>query len=189
MGHVVRKAWSTRCSLSAHGHSFVLEAKFEGTKPDKGQMLSDFGFLKKIFNPFVDSFDHSFLFWNLEEDKHIIDFFKKEFARVIVTPWSSSAESQSEMFAYYLDLMIKYLDANNLWENGEQEVKAYSAMVHETVTGYSEAFCRQETSFPNMSLKDIEFSDAIKSEWTPYFLEVYPKLIEFEETHKNVSLV
>lgn len=51
--------------------------------------------------------------------------------------------------------------------NGEKEVKLHSVIVHETDTGYAQAFSEDAYS-KNMgaiNLDEIIFSDAIKDDW------------------------
>jgi 6-pyruvoyltetrahydropterin/6-carboxytetrahydropterin synthase len=183
MGHIVRNAWSRRCSHNAHGHSYTVEFLFESDNSDNGQMACDFGFLKKYINPFVDSFDHSFVLWNIERDKHIIDFFKQEFERVIVTDFSSTAEMQAKMFFKYGQNVLNFLlsDKNTLQEESytslPKDVRMNSVIVHETATGYAKYTDNEADNFPDTSLKNIWVSDGIKNEWPEKFRDQYSVII------------
>ena len=103
-------------------------------------MLVDFGILKHFWNDFIDSFDHSTAFWNLEEDGDVISFFVKNFERVIVTPFSSSAESQALMFAGVCDAIFQAKRDQEEWKDFiPSNTTIHGARVHETLTGWAEA--------------------------------------------------
>lgn len=170
MGHIVRNAWSRRCSKNAHGHSYTCEVFFEGRDLDNGMMLIDFGLIKQYLHDLIDSFDHSFWLWDIPEDKHIVDFFTKEFERVIVTPWSSSAEAQAMMFYYMAEATLQYLKYNE-FNNGESlEVYVSRVIVHETLTGKAEfshkdALEQDNSNRSKIELNKVFFTDGIKAEW------------------------
>ena len=182
MGHIVRNAWSRRCSMNAHGHSYRVEFLFDGSSPDNGQMVTDFGFIKELLHPFVDSFDHAFWLWDRPEDKHIVKFFNENFERVITTPVSTTAEMQAKLFFTFSDLIINYLIDHNLFKNGEapEMIIASGTRVHETTTGYAEYRPDDNDNFPDIYIKDIVFSDQIKKEWPISFQKLYPALLEYE---------
>lgn len=162
MGHIVRDAWSRRCSMNIHGHSYLLELMLKGYDPDAGQMLVDFGLVKHWLNDFVDSFDHTCVLWNRHEDEHIVRFFTENFERVICTPFSSSAEMQAKMFAEVSDIIIK-----SKWEkeNGKDVNYASantvvdSARVHETKTGWADYRVHNELDAMPKTLYPIEIFD------------------------------
>lgn len=140
-------------------------------------MVSDFGYLKKIFHPFVDSFDHASVLWNRPEDAHIVDFFLKEFDRVIVTDFSSTAELQAAMFYYFGVNALKHIK----FVNEEKNVKMHSARVHETTTGWAEYGIetpRIEGLDSHVHFSKIRFSDGIKAEWPVDFLKFWTTLNE-----------
>jgi 6-pyruvoyltetrahydropterin/6-carboxytetrahydropterin synthase len=175
MGHIVRQAWSTRCSRNAHGHSYLVEFMFNGPGSDNGQMLMDFGFIKQFLHPFVDSFDHSFWLWDRPGDKHIIEFFNKEFERVLVSPWSTTAEMQAKMFYHFADDALRHLYMTDAFENGEQRVSIFGVKVHETTTGWAE-YCGGVDEFPETYIKHLYISDGIKVEWPEKFKKFYENL-------------
>lgn len=179
MAHIVRQAWSTRCSRNIHGHSYLVEFFFKGDNPDNGQMIVDFGFLKKYINPFVDSFDHSFWGWTRPEDEHILKFISTNFERVIITPFSTTAEVQAKMFWTYADVLFKYLQTNKLFENGEIDPIVSRARVHETATGFAE-YTPSVNRFPVISLNDIDFSEGIKAEWPEFFKDEWVQILDYE---------
>ncbi len=167
MGHIVRKAWSRRCSHSIHGHSYLVEFLFEDYEMDRGGMVIDFGFIKKFLHPFVDSFDHATMLWDLPEDREIVDLFKNQFERVITASFTSTAEVQAKMFLQFAVDSMDYMKANNLFENEEQNPRATKVIVHETTTGYAEANLQDLVHSPLIDCRSMWFSDAIKEEWTP----------------------
>lgn len=77
-----------------HGHRWKIQVLIEGSPNDldKAGMLIDFGTVKDILN----RYDHAILVY--EEDKHeldrVIDFFmSKDFTRVEVFPFNTTAEN------------------------------------------------------------------------------------------------
>jgi len=180
MGHIVRNAWSQRCSKSFHGHSYVVEFCFESTLLDNGGMVSDFGFLKKVFHPFADSFDHASVLWNREEDSHLVDFFLENFDRVAVTNFSSTAELQAAMFYHFGKMALKKLTEEGLFVNGERDVHMHSAKVHETTTGWAEFNKESDILMPEMESlvhpSNIIFSEGIQREWPSEFLSFFQEL-------------
>ena len=65
--HIVKNAYSQRCSHSYHGHSGVIEVFFKSDELDNAGMIFDFGAMKKTVGSFLDMFDHSAHLW--KEDK------------------------------------------------------------------------------------------------------------------------
>lgn len=183
MAHIVRRAWSQRCSRSVHGHSYLLELflRSDDSLLDNAQMVVDFGAVKVLFNDLIDSFDHSLCFWNLKQDKKIIDFSKKNFERVIVTPFNPSAEMQAEFF---LEVFNRILFVNEqkkyVHMNGAVNPFVSSVRIHETTTGWAEAefnISNPLASSSGQMLKIVEdcpiyFSPAIQRDWK------YPKLLK-----------
>ena len=127
MAHIVRKAFSTRCAKNIHWHSYLLEVFLEGKELDEAGMVLDFGLVKKEVNDFIDSFDHTLCIWNLPEEKALVEFATKNFERVIVLPFNSTAEMQAKMF---YELISKLLS--------KYTIKVSKCIVHETTTGYAE---------------------------------------------------
>ena len=188
--HLVRNAWSRRCAYSIHGHSYIVEVFLGSSQahPDQGQMLIDFGLIKQYLNDLIDSFDHATFLWNRSEDQHIIDFFQKEFERVIVLPYSTTAEMQSKMFFYLSKLVLMYLTSHNELTNGEGKIEITRVRVHETATGYAE-YTREDVRrdfFPEVHLRDMSFSASIRADWKFWNNERFEKLLEFSETSRGL---
>jgi len=169
--HVVRNCSSERCKKSIHGHSYVVEVFFSSDGLDNGQMILDFGLMKGNIKDFIDSFDHAYTLWNKESDEYKT-FIKKYSDRWIELPVSPSAESFALMFLYVIDKFVKATEFNN----GEKNVKCTSVRVHETATGYAQAFI-EDLRWVKYTLDDIKFSEAIKKDWKDP--EMFEKLINY----------
>ncbi len=160
--HIVRGCSTLRCRSSIHGHSYKVELLFESNFLDNGQMVYDFGLMKQNMKMIIDSFDHAITLWS-EDDKEYIDDMKKHSARWVVTPLSPSAEQFSRLFFVLMDKLLSLTTS----VNGEKEVKLHSVIVHETDTGYAQAFKEDAYSkdMGAINLDEIIFSDAIKDDW------------------------
>jgi 6-pyruvoyltetrahydropterin/6-carboxytetrahydropterin synthase len=126
---------------------------------DNGGMIMDFGLTKTTIKDFIDSFDHAESIW-------VKDFLAVEQGecfseRYVIMPVSPSAEQYALLFLFVIDKIIKATEFNN----GEKNVRVSSVKVHETDTGYAEAFY-EDLSMINYSLDDIKFSEGIKNEWS-----------------------
>jgi len=135
---------------------------FTASGLDNGQMVVDFGLLKGTVRDVVDSFDHAYSLWNKENDD-FQDFIKSHSERYIVMPVSPTAE----MYAIMFFAIIRAVILNTEFCNGENNVRLHSVRVHETDTGWAEAF--EEDYLKQWRIKyclnDIIFSDGIKKEW------------------------
>ncbi len=177
--HIVRGAYSVKCDKNIHGHSYLYELFLSATELDNAGMVTDFTFVKKYFNPLFDSFDHTSILMTNEKEE-IKDCFLKNFERVVIADWNSTAELQSRFFATISYFIIKYLNENKLWENGEQDIVVKSVRVHETKTGYAECVIGDLAGFNNFEPVDVKlsyiklaqstkFSEGIQKDWSPEF--------------------
>jgi len=160
--HIVRECSTLRCSKNIHGHSYKVEVLLESNYLDNGQMVYDFGLTKIYIKEIIDSFDHAITLWS-RDDKRYIDDIKRHSLRWIELPVSPSAEQFSRVFFIIIDRILKC----TVMVNGERDVNLHSIIVHETDTGYAQCF-RYDADNKNMgdiNLKDIIFSQQIKSEW------------------------
>ncbi len=160
--HIVRKCTSNRCKNSIHGHSYKVEVLFESNFLDNAQMVYDFGLMKGKIKDIIDSFDHATTFWK-EDDMEYINAIKKFSQRWVALPVNPSAEQYSRV----IFLMVEKILQQTKMKNGEEGIKVYSIIVHETDTGYAQCF-RKDAYNENMGkidLKEIEFSGQIKKEW------------------------
>ena len=170
-GHIVRNCSSERCRKSMHGHNYVVEVFFTSTKLDNGHMVMDFGLMKKTIKDFIDGFDHCWQFWD-KEPKDFKKFIKSNSERWISMPVSPSAEQYSLLFLYVITHIVMATEFNN----GEGNIGVYSVRVHETDTGYAEAFASDITKV-KYNLHDIKLSKQVQSEFSDP--KMFKKLKEF----------
>ena len=171
--HIVRNCSSSRCKFSRHGHSYKVEVFFTADGLDNGGMIMDFGLMKNNIKDIIDSFDHAESIW-------VKDFLAVEQAecfsnRYIIMPVTPSAEQYSLLFLFLIDNIIKVTEFNN----GEKNVRVSSVIVHETDTGYAQAF-REDLSLVTYNLDDITFSEGVKNEWNDP--KMFDKLTEANNT-------
>lgn len=184
MSHRVIDAFTRRCSHNIHGHSYKLELLFSGSKPDDAQMVMDFGFVKKYFHPFVDAFDHAHMVWDRTDNSGIssadINHIMMNNERWIVAPFSSTAEMQAKMFLTFSTMALDELSRMELINDS---VQAYSAIVHETDTGYAEYRLKDFNTcqFPSIQLNDINFSRGCMNDWSSEFKDFYNQLLKNEK--------
>ncbi len=149
--HIVRNCSSEKCRENIHGHSYIVEVFITSDKLDNGCMIMDFCRLKPV-KDFIESFDHTYTLWQKENDdfKQFIYKYNKRVAEVPVSP---SAEGFALMFFYAIDHILKGMPAIN----GEGNIRLHSVRVHETATGYAEAF-HEDLSLVNFTMDDFHFS-------------------------------
>lgn len=173
--HIVRNCTSDRCRRSIHGHSYKVEILLEANALDHGQMVYDFGLMKGTIKDMVDSFDHAIAYWD-KDDAGYIEACQRYSARWISLPVSPSAEQFSRLIFVLVDAILR----NTVMNNNEPEVMLHSVIVHETDTGYAQAF-RHDADNPRMgliALESIEFSEQVCSEWNDP--DMYRKLLAGE---------
>ena len=158
-GHIVRNCSSERCRKSMHGHNYMVEVFFTADKLDNGHMIMDFGLSKGTIKDFIDGFDHCWQMWS-NESEEFKTYIKENSDRWIEMPVSPSAEQYSLLFLYVIDSIIKSTEFNN----GEGEVKVQSVRVHETDTGYAEAFW-DDLHMVHYTLDDIVLSKQVQEEF------------------------
>lgn len=160
--HVVRGCSTQRCRASIHGHSYKVEVLFESKYLDHGQMIYDFGLMKRGMKELIDSFDHGVAIWDGDEIGYI-EAMKAHSNRWVVLPVSPSCEQ----FSRVLFLMIDKLLGCTQMINGERGVKLHSIIVHETETGYAQSF--EEDAYSELMgtvpLASIRFSDEVRQGW------------------------
>jgi 6-pyruvoyltetrahydropterin/6-carboxytetrahydropterin synthase len=157
--HIVRGCSTQKCRASLHGHSYRVELLFESNFLDNGQMVYDFGLMKQNMKALLESFDHGVSIWN-KDDKEYIQDMKKHSKRWVELPVSPSCEQFSRVIFVMIDRLLSLTTC----VNGEKEVKLHSVIVHETQTGYAQAFYEDAYS-KNMgviNLDEIIFSDEVK---------------------------
>jgi len=161
--HIVRNCTTRRCRENLHGHSYKVEVLLESDYLDHGQMVYDFGLMKETIKEMIDSFDHAVTLWNADKPEYLEDM-KRWSRRWIELPVSPSAEQ----FARVIFLIIERVLECTQMQNGERDVRLHSVIVHETDTGYAQAFAEDAHSkkMGKIDLKNIIFSPQIISEWT-----------------------
>jgi len=124
-------------------------------------MVFDFGLIKNSIFKIIDAFDHAITLWD-KDDIEYIEFAKKFSKRWVVLPVSPSAEQFSRVFFVVIDNLLKDI----IFKNGEQGVKLYSIIVHETDTGYAQSFVDDAYSeaMGCIDISKIEFSDELIKE-------------------------
>lgn len=160
--HIVRGCSTRRCSHSIHGHSYKIEVLLEAHALDNGQMIYDFGLLRKNVHDLIDAFDHTVALWSDDDPDYLTDM-QQHSERWVMIPVSPSAEQFSRLFFHLIDTVLSQTDMNN----DEGDVRLHSVIVHETETGYAQCF-REDADNPRMGhidLNAIDFAPAITSEW------------------------
>ncbi|MDT8338225.1 MAG: 6-carboxytetrahydropterin synthase [Sulfurimonas sp.] len=160
--HIVRGCSSVKCRSSLHGHSYRVELLFESNFLDNGQMVYDFGLMKQNMKDIIECFDHSIAIWSGDEEQYIADM-QAHSSRWALLPVSPSAEQFSRVIFVIIDKLLTLTTTIN----GEREVKLHSIIVHETATGYAQAF-REDAYSKNMGeidLNEIHFSQEIQNSW------------------------
>ena len=176
--HIVRGCSTVKCRSSLHGHSYQVELLFESNFLDNGQMVYDFGLMKQNMKDIIDAFDHSIAIWNGDDKKYIEDM-KSHSLRWVELPVSPSCEQFSRVIFMIIDKLLELTSC----VNGEREVSLNSVIIHETQTGYAQAF-REDAYSKNMDLidlNDIIFSNEIKDDWHEREL--------FEKIKKGVKFI
>ncbi len=160
--HIVRGCSTVKCRSSLHGHSYRVELLFESNFLDNGQMVYDFGLMKQNMKALIESFDHSVAIWSGDSKEYIVDM-KKHSHRWVELPVSPSCEQFSRVIFIMIDKLLKLTTS----VNGEKEVKLNSVIVHETATGYAQAFKDDaySTAMGIVELAEIIFSDEVKNGW------------------------
>ena len=161
--HIVRGCSTQRCSENIHGHSYKVEVLLESNYLDDGQMIYDFGLMKRSIKELIEAFDHSITLWSGDDPLYVADM-KRHSARWVELPVSPSAEQFSRVIFLMVERILEFTGM----VNGECEVKLHSIIVHETQTGYAQAFLEDAHSrlMGRIDLIDIIFSEQIQCEWS-----------------------
>jgi 6-pyruvoyltetrahydropterin/6-carboxytetrahydropterin synthase len=160
-----------------HGHNYVVEVFFTSDKLDNGHMIMDFGLSKGTIKDFIDGFDHCWQMWD-KEPMEFQEFIVNNSDRWISIPVSPSAEQYSLLFLFVIDKIIKATEFNN----GEGNIHVHSVRVHETDTGYAEAF-REDLDMVDYKLSDIILSTQVQNEFSDP--DMFEKLKEYSERDNN----
>ena len=156
--HVVHHCTSKRCRENIHGHSYRVEVFITSNQLDNGYMIMDFGRLN-IVKAFIESCDHAYSLWK-EENEEFKQFIHTHNQRVVEMPVSPSSEGFALLFFEVIDRILTQTPKIN----GEGDIRLHSVRVHETETGYAEAF-REDKSLIHFQLDELQFSEGIQAEW------------------------
>jgi len=173
--HIVRGCSTQRCSKNLHGHSYRVEVLLESNYLDNGQMVYDFGLMKRAIKELIDSFDHGITLWS-DDDPAYISTMKEHSQRWVELPVSPSAEQ----FSRVIFLMVERVLECTGMQNGERDVSLNSIIVHETQTGYAQGFREDAHSklMGKIELKDIKFSPQVMDEW--HDSKMWEKMLNLE---------
>lgn len=160
--HIVRNCSSDRCKYSVHGHSFRCELQLAAERLDRGQMVYDFGLLKRHVKDFLDGFDHATLFWEREsaEFRRSIERHSRRWIRFPVSP---TAEQLSRVIFVGARALLSATER----ANGDEAARVHSVTLHETETGCAQSF-EADADSPAMGRIDLArvvFSPAVKADW------------------------
>ncbi len=156
--HRVLDCTADRCKKSFHGHSYVVEVFLSSDGPDNAGMVCDFHLLKNV-KMFIDSFDHTHVI-SSQESEDVKSFFKENNERWIEMSINPSAENFAAMFYYFIEGILKATD----FLNGENGIRLESVRVHETATGYAEAFCSDMYHWLPKAIS-LSFSSGVRKDW------------------------
>ena len=132
--HIVRNCSSDRCKKTVHGHSYKVEVFLTSDKLDAGDMIYDFGLMKDM-KEFIDLWDHTMLIWTGDNGQFKVDM-RKHSDRWLMLGFNPTAEGMALFFL----TIFSYIYADKNMKNQEGDVRIKSVRVHETDTGYAEAF-------------------------------------------------
>jgi 6-pyruvoyltetrahydropterin/6-carboxytetrahydropterin synthase len=161
--HIVRGCSTQRCRENIHGHSYKVEVLLKSNYLDHGQMVYDFGLMKRSIKEMIESFDHAIALWS-GDDSAYLEAMKAHSQRWVELPVSPSAEQ----FSRIIYLIVERILSVTVMKNGEREVSLESVIVHETETGYAQSFYEDAHSvlMGEITLESLTFSAQVISEWS-----------------------
>ncbi|MDR3162260.1 MAG: 6-carboxytetrahydropterin synthase [Helicobacteraceae bacterium] len=150
--HILRGAEDARCRESIHGHSYKAELLLESNRFREGQLVLDFTRVKEIINFFIDIFDHSIIIWK-DDSAEFIEVMKKFSSRWVILGVNPSAEQFARVIFWFARRALAK----------EWNVSVYSVIVHETESGYAQAFLEDvnNESMGVILAEDFAFSKTI----------------------------
>ena len=160
--HIVRNCSSDRCKYSIHGHSFRCELLLTADRLDRGQMVYDFGLLKRHVKDLLDGFDHATLFWEKEAAAYA-KAMKAHSKRWVSLPVSPTAEQLTRVIFVSAQALLDNTDK----ANDDDTARVHSVILHETETGSAQCFREDayNSAMGEVDLSRVIFSEQIKSEW------------------------
>ncbi len=156
--HIAHNCTSQRCRENIHGHSYRVEVFITSNQLDNGYMIMDFGRLGQV-KELIDSFDHAYSLWQKEKEE-LKQFIYTHNQRVVEMPIPPSSEGFALLFFEAIDRILQSTPPTN----GEGNIQLHSVRVHETETGYAEAF-REDKALIQFQLNELHFSPGIQVDW------------------------
>ena len=141
MGHRLLKSYSEPCQ-NLHGHSYEMEVIIEGTLNQDGVVL-DFGLLKEIVSPIVESLDHSLV---LCKDDVLVPIISEQGLKLNVVPYNPTAENMA--IDIVESIMSHFADVEG--------INSVTVKIWETRTGWVEASMTKEEFFAKLEENDNE---------------------------------
>lgn len=164
--HRVPGATTTRCA-GLHGHSYKFEISLKGSPINNACMVLDFSVLKDAIKPFIDSFDHTHMFCEYDEEEYVT-FMQKNCNRWISAPFNWSCE----MMALLIFRVCKEIVDHTEFSNGEH-CEVSSVTVWETATGRCTVREEDVRRFlQEQWVSKIEFSDGVIQDWPPILKDI-----------------
>ena len=171
--HIVRDAYSQRCSHSYHGHSGVIEVFFQADHLDQAGMVYDFGAMKNTVGSFLDMFDHSIHLY-CRDDSKSLEFFTEANDRYVILPVNPSAENYCVLFRDCINEILEY----STKYPGVGSIKCSGVRYHETATGYAESDAGDPVRF---SIADLKFSQRTLEEASSEIKSIVDKIANKEQ--------
>ncbi|MDR0746305.1 MAG: 6-carboxytetrahydropterin synthase [Helicobacteraceae bacterium] len=150
--HILRGAQDVRCRESIHGHSYKVELLLASNRFKEGQLVLDFTHVKEMIELFIDAFDHSIALWK-DDRAEFIEAMKKFSSRWVILGVNPSAEQFARVIFWFARRALAQ----------EREISVYSVIVHETESGYAQAFLEDvnNESMGAIRAEDFAFSREI----------------------------
>jgi len=178
--HIVRNCSSARCKYSMHAHTYQVLLTFTSNKLDNGQMIMDFGLMKKSIKPIINIFHNSVSVWNHVDDKEYIDGVRKRFKRIVYMSDSPSAELYSQLFFKLVEAVLN----KTKFSNDEGDIDLIRVQVFETLTGSATS----HEACDELKSDDIVLSDELSEELGFDILDLVDDKIDVLFEHKPVEL-
>jgi 6-pyruvoyltetrahydropterin/6-carboxytetrahydropterin synthase len=127
--HQLHEAYSTACTDSIHGHSYLVEVFFTGEQLDETGMVIDFGKINSLFKRYIDNYwDHALIMPVSFSDEYL-NILKRYNNKINIVSYNPTAENMAcEMFKTFNYILI----------DNSINVKLDCVRVHETTTGWAE---------------------------------------------------
>lgn len=123
MGH--RLSWHTEGCQTPHGHSYRMAVELLGTLNQNG-MVIDYGDIKKVVEPILESLDHSIM---LAQDDPILPYFQEQEFKVTAVPFHPTAEN----------IALWFIDQLKPSFQPHPNLKTLTVRVYETKSALAEA--------------------------------------------------